>query len=152
LRFLRLTYKSRMKTSRIGLGLAVAAGCAVSAEGFGMFSKSTTLPLGALGGELLGPVARTKNIFPRAVPPIFLFRPQWGLKVMRVQPECIRPIDPCREAAREQSCAGHESKACSAGSVSDASPPNAVLCSSLAQRGPRPPAAPLPRPLRVPPA
>jgi len=40
-----------MKTSRIGLGLAVAAGCAVSAEGFGMFSKSTTLPLGALGAR-----------------------------------------------------------------------------------------------------
>lgn len=42
---------TRMRSSRLGLGLAVAAGCAVSADGFGMFSKSSVLPLGAIGGE-----------------------------------------------------------------------------------------------------
>jgi len=111
-----------MRTSRIGLGLAVAAGCAVSAEGFGMFSKSTTLPLGALGGELSGSVlARAKNIFPRSGAPILFFElnPLRGPKVIRMQPDCIRPIGPCREAARDQSCAGQESKARSTGSVVD---------------------------------
>jgi hypothetical protein len=39
--------------------------------------------------------------------------------VIRMEPDCIRPIGPCREAARDQSCAGQESKARSTGSVVD---------------------------------
>lgn len=54
------------------------------------------------------------------VPPFFLeLNPLRGPKVIRMEPDCIRPIGPCREAARDQSCAGQESKARSTGSVVD---------------------------------